>query len=64
MYLCEDSHSEIVHNEGYRDCPLCKALNTIAGLEDKLSELESKLTDTKYEMELLTIELKEKENQK
>ena len=45
MYLCEDSHPEIVHDNGYRSCPLCEALNKIAVLESEAENLKEKLSE-------------------
>jgi len=56
MEVCSNGHQPIAHTEGYKNCPLCKAMNDnetesiidclnadIQQLEDEKDELEDKL---------------------
>lgn len=45
MYLCEDGHTEIAHDDGYKNCPLCKAIEENNSLLSEISELKEKISD-------------------
>jgi len=43
MTLCEDGHPEIIHNEGWKECPLCGANEEIARARDEILELVAEI---------------------
>ena len=40
MDICSKRHPEIVHDEGYRDCPICNKISEMTLLEDQIVDLE------------------------
>lgn len=59
MYLCEDGHPEIVHDNGYRSCPLCEVLNTVEELKAEILELQEKIDDRDSKIGELQNEIEE-----
>lgn len=57
MEICSNGHPPIVHTEGYKNCPLCKAKeeyeseSRITGLETEIDNLKDDLVDTENELE-------------
>lgn len=49
MDMCSNNHEEIVV-ENSRYCPLCEALESIAGLEKTISQLEDEITSLNKEI--------------
>jgi hypothetical protein len=44
MQICETSeHNQIVHDEGWKECPLCKALSELEDALKRIEELEEEL---------------------
>lgn len=53
MEICSEGHKEIVHDEHYTECPLCKAQEEIGELENRVEELEEEGRNDKSTIESL-----------
>ena len=51
MEVCSNGHPPIAHTEGYKNCPLCKALDEseVVSLENRIMELEGDIVDLRNE---------------
>ena len=51
MEVCSSGHPPIAHTEGYKNCPLCKALDEseVVSLENRIMELEGDIVDLRNE---------------
>lgn len=70
MEVCSNGHPPIAHTEGYKNCPLCKAMSDneteniidnlnadIQQLEDEKDELENELESAREKIRELQKEL-------
>ncbi len=71
MEVCANGHPPIAHTEGYKNCPLCKAMSDseteniidnlnadIIQLEDEKEELENELESARETIRQLREEMK------
>jgi len=54
MEICSNGHPEIIHNEGWKNCPVCKL---IKGHQDEIVDIEDELEELKDDFMRLTDEV-------
>lgn len=66
MEVCRKGHVPIVHSEGYKNCPLCKALDEseVVVLENRIMALEGEIVDLRNEKGTLEYMLRKAQAEK
>ena len=47
MDICSRYHDEIVHDNGYNNCPLCEKIKEIERLESEINDLKDEIKELK-----------------